>query len=75
MPEHPRLIVQDYAPEAAVDRQATAARVIDKAELPELIHELTDPRAGGADHLGQVFLIDSRVDSFGPAILAKMREQ
>ena len=32
------LIVQDYAAEATVDRHFSAA-VIDKAELPELIHE------------------------------------
>ncbi len=54
---HPRLIVQNYAQEAAVDGQRTAAGVIDKAKLPELIHEMTDPRSRGANHLGQVFLI------------------
>ena len=42
-----------------MDRQRAAAIVIDKAELPELVHEMTDPRPGGAHHLCQLFLIDS----------------
>jgi len=41
-----------------MDRQLTVTFVIDKAQLPELIHEMTYPRPGGADHLGQLFLID-----------------
>ena len=47
-----RLFVQEYAEEAAIDRQRAASVVVDKAKLPELIHEMTDARAGGADHLG-----------------------
>ena len=39
-----------------MDVQATV--VVDEAELPELVHEPTDPRAGGADHLRQDFLAD-----------------
>ena len=39
-----RLVVQDHAQEAAVNRQPPAeAFVIDKAQLLELIHEMTDP--------------------------------
>ena len=69
------LIHRDDAQEAAVNRQRAVSRVIDKALRPELVHEMTDPRPGGADHLGQVFLIDSEMDSFGSAFLAKMRQQ
>jgi len=69
------LFVQDYAKEATVNRQRAVARVIDKAQRPELVHEMTDPRPGGTNHLGQVFLIDSGMDSFGPAFLTKMRQQ
>ena len=36
----------------------SAIVIVDKAILSELVHEMTDPRPGGADHLGQVFLID-----------------
>ena len=36
------LVVLDYAEEATVDHHF-AAVVIDKAKLPELIHEVTDP--------------------------------
>lgn len=36
------LVVQDYAAEATVDRRFSAV-VIDKAKLPELIHEIIDP--------------------------------
>ena len=36
------LFVQDYAAEATVDRHFSAV-VIDKAKLPEFIHEIIDP--------------------------------
>ena len=39
----PALFVQDYAKEATVYRQRAVARVIDKAQRPELVHEMTDP--------------------------------
>jgi hypothetical protein len=51
------LVVQDYAEEPALDCQPVVA--IDKAKLLELIHEMADPRPGCADHLCQVFLINS----------------
>ena len=41
-----------------MNRQS-AIVVIDKAKLPELVHEMTDPRPGRADHLRQVILTDS----------------
>ncbi len=69
-----RLVVQDHAEEATMDRQP-AAVVIDKAKLLELIHEMTDPRPGCADHLRQVFLIDSGKDGLGSTFLAKMSQQ
>jgi hypothetical protein len=58
-----------------MDCQTAVIAVIDKAELPELIHEMTDSRPGRADHLCQVFLIDSGKDRFGFAFLAKMSQQ
>ena len=66
--------MQDYAQEAAMDRQSIVV-VVNKAELPELIHEMADPRPGCADHLGQVILTDFRQHRFGPAFLAEMSEQ
>ena len=69
------LFAQDHAQEAIVNRQRAVVRVIDKAQRPELVQEITDPRPGGADHLGQVFLIDSGMDRFGSVFLAKMRQQ
>ena len=69
------LVVQDYAKKATMDRQLAAAFVIEKAMLFELIHEMADPRPGGANHLRQAFLIDSGKHCFGPAFLAKMRQQ
>ena len=75
MSEESGLVAQDHAQEAIVNRQRAAARVIDKAQRPELVHEVTHPRPGGADHLCQVFLVDSGVDRFGSAFLAKMRQQ
>ena len=58
-----------------MNRQTAVVAVIDKAQLPELIHEMTDSRAGGADHLSQVFLIDSGKYQFGSAFLAEMSQQ
>ena len=49
--------------------------VVDEAELPELVHEVVDPRSGRADHLRQVLLIDAGDDRFGLAVLAKVRQQ
>ena len=49
--------------------------VIDEAMLPELIHEVTDPRPGCADHFCQGCLIDSRKHGFGSTFLAKMSQQ
>src|ERR1035441_2390907 len=54
---------------------APFARIVDKAHRPELVHEMTDPRPRSTDHLGQVFLIDSGMDRFDSAFLAKMCQQ
>jgi hypothetical protein len=37
------LFAQDHAQEAIVNRQPAVARVIDKAQRPEFVHEMTDP--------------------------------
>jgi len=58
-----------------VDRQRTAAIVIDKAQLPELIHKMTDPRPGSADHLSQLFLIDYGKGRSVSTFRAKTRKQ
>ena len=52
-------VLQDDAAETAMDRHLTVALVIDQPQLSELVHEMTDPRPGSADHLGQAFLMDS----------------
>jgi hypothetical protein len=70
-----RLVEQDYPQEVTINRQPAAAGVIDKAQLFELIHEMTDPRPGGAHHLRQIFLLDSGKDNLGSTFLAKMRQQ
>jgi hypothetical protein len=69
------LFVQDDAEETAMHRQSAAVVVIDKTEPPELIHEVTDPRPGCADHLCQVILADSGKHRFRSAFLAEMGEQ
>jgi hypothetical protein len=38
----------------------SAVVIVDKAMISELVHEMTDPRPGCADHLCQHILIDSR---------------
>src|SRR5437762_9904183 len=69
-----RLVVQDHGEKAAMHCQA-AAVVVDKTELPELIHEMTDSRPSRAHHLCQAFLIDFGNYSFGSGFLAKMSQQ
>ncbi len=61
--------MQDHVQEATMDRQPAAVGVFDKALLLELIHDMTDPRPGCAEHLRQAFLIDSGMYSFGPTLL------
>ena len=51
-----RLVVQDCVEEAAMDRQSTGI-IVNEAELPELVPEMTDPCPGRADHFGQRILI------------------
>src|SRR5437667_9370491 len=69
------IVMQDDAEEATMDCQPAAVAVIDKAQLPELIHEMIDPRPGGADHLGQAVLTDSENYRFCSAFLAEMSQQ
>lgn len=70
-----RLVVQDHAEKATLNRQPAVVAVVDKAQVPELIHEMADPRARGAHHLCQIVLTDSGKNRFGPAILPKMSQQ
>ena len=37
-----RLVVQDDAEEAALNGQSAVVAVVDKAQVPELVHEMTD---------------------------------
>ena len=53
-----------------MDGQLAAAAIFDKAQISEFLHEVTDPRPRGADHLGQVILTDSRNLDFSSAVLA-----
>ena len=68
------LFAQDHAQEAIVNGQRAVARVIDKTQRAEFVHEMAHPRPGGAHHLGQVLLINPGMDRFGSAFLAKMRQ-
>jgi hypothetical protein len=69
------LVVKDHAEEATVDRQPVVITVIDKAMLPEPVHEVADPGPGRADHLCQTILTDSGDYGFSLAFLAEMRKQ
>jgi hypothetical protein len=44
--------MQDHVQQGAVDFHI-AAVVFDEAQLPKFVHEKTDPRPSGADHLGE----------------------
>src|SRR5882762_74813 len=59
--------------EGTMDVQA--AVVFDEPKFPELIHERTDPRSSGADHLRQQFLTDLRNHRLDLPFLAKAGQQ
>ena len=68
-----RLIMEHDVEQRAVDLKM--AVVVDEPHFTKFVHEMTDARAGGADHLCQVLLVDSVMECFGSAFLAKMRQQ
>ena len=57
--------MQEDVEERTMNVQASTPIVIDKAQLPELVHEGIDPRPSGADHLRQDFLTDLRNHRLG----------
>ncbi len=67
------LIVEGDVEEGTVHGQA--ALVLDKARLPELVHEETDSGPRGADHLSQRFLADHRKGRLGLVYLPKVGQQ
>ena len=52
-----------------------AAVVLNEAQFPEPVHEEANPRAGGADHLGQSFLADLGNNGIGDGLPAEMSQQ
>src|SRR5882757_9113971 len=68
-----RLVVQHCAQQRSMHFDLSV--VADETQLAELVHEKTDPRAGGADHLRQCFLADIRLDQLRAARLAEIRQQ
>lgn len=54
---------------------AQPAFVINEPQFAELIHEETDARAGGPNHLRQGFLTDLRNDRFRLALPPKVGQQ
>ena len=57
-----------------MDRQSGTI-VVDEAQIPELIHEMTDSRTGRADHLRQRILIYCGNCGFVSIFLAEMSQQ
>ncbi len=51
------LVVEDNVEQGLVDTDTPV--VFDEAELAEAVHKATDAGAGCADHLGEVFLLQS----------------
>src|ERR1700720_114946 len=49
--------------------------VADQSKLAEFVHERTDARSGGADHIGQCFLTNVRTDRLRAAFLAEISKQ
>jgi hypothetical protein len=63
------LPMQEDVEKRTMNVQATV--VFDEAKLPELVHELVNPRPSGADHFRQNFLTDLRHHRLGGPFLAK----
>ena len=61
-------VVKHYIEQRAVDHQA--AVVMNKPQFPKPIHEKTNSRASGTDHLGEGLLADLG-DHFGTSSLPK----
>ena len=53
----------------------TVPAIVKETQLSEPVHEETDPRPGGADHVCQSFLTDPGDDRLGHAFLAEMSQQ
>src|SRR5471032_3246858 len=69
----PGLVAQQYAQQGAVNLQV--AVVVDEAQLPEFVHEKTDPRPRRADDAGQGLLTNRYRDRLRPTFLAEVRQQ
>ena len=67
------LVVEDDIEEGTVHVQPTV--VVHEAQFAELVHEETDARARGADHLGQHFLTDLRDHRFRLAFFPNVGQQ
>jgi hypothetical protein len=67
-----RLFVQQHIQQRSADPDV--AVVLDKSELPKLVHEEIDVSAAGADHFGERFLIDLGYDRIRPLFLAIIRQ-
>jgi hypothetical protein len=65
--------VQNQIQQGPVD--FNVAVIGNESELAEFVHEKTDARARGADHLRQRLLADFRQDRFGIALLAEVRKK
>ena len=64
--------MKDYAEQAAVNGQSFVV-IVNKAVLPEIVHKMTDPRPGRANHLRQHILAYSWNNGLGLAVLTKIR--
>ena len=69
-----RLVMKDHAEETAMDRQPVAV-IVDKAKLPEFVHEMTDARPRRSYHLREIFLTDLGKYGFASTLLGKVSEQ
>ncbi len=65
--------MQNDIEQRTVDLQA--AIVVNKAQFPEPVHEVTDSRTGRPHHLCQSLLAHLGDHGFGSAFLAEMSEQ
>ena len=58
-----------------MDVQIVSNVVVDKAELPESVHEKADPRTGRPHHLRQSLLTKSGDRHFGHSFFSELRHQ
>ena len=65
-----RIVMEDDVQQGTMDDEVTV--IINETQLAELVHEHTNARSGGADHIGEGFLAHFGNDGFSLSLFSKI---